>query len=97
MLTLKVMCIHLAYLDVCDIRCTYVKNGSLRNYEQVPKESLLSFFLCYLICLCFSVYFPFICPLNELKYLCVLLTTYFIHTVNFPTKTFVHCYLLALE
>jgi len=42
------------------------------------------------------MYFPFICLLNEPKYLYAFVTRYFIHTVNFPTEKFIHCYLLAL-
>jgi hypothetical protein len=73
-----------------------MKNGWLRIEEQGPKE-LLSFFLCFLISLCFSMYFPLICLLNELKYLYVFVTRYFIHTINFPVEKFIQCYLLAVR
>jgi len=43
----------------------------------------------------FSDFFLFICSLHELKYLYVLLTRYFIHTVTFPAEKFMHRYLLA--
>jgi len=43
-----------------------------------------------------SDFFLFICSLHEPKYLYVLATRYFIHTVNFPTEKFINSYLLAL-
>ena len=55
----------------------------------------ISFFLYSLISLCFSVYFPFICSLNELQYLYIFVTRYFIHTLTFLLSLFIIiCWLL---
>ena len=61
-------------------------------------KRITNFFFCYVpLFLCvFAMYFPFMCLLNEVRYLYVFVTRYFIHTVNFPVENFIHCYLLAL-